>query len=160
MDIREPEANIVELMAKVEEMMEKHYQACAERFIAQKDFWNNVAQEEANHKQWLRDLYGKVKDNLVFLDEKRFNKTSIKEFHKHLQNMLQAIQLESVSMKEALQNSIQKETLLLEKNFFEIFKTDSEDIKRTINRIVEDTKNHRLRMEELLISLSASSFGQ
>jgi len=159
MDIREPEANIVELMAKVEEMMEKHYQACAERFIAQKDFWNNVAQEEANHKQCLRDLYGKVKDNLVFLDEKRFNKTSIKEFHKHLQNMLQAIQLESASMKEALQNSIQMETLLLEKNFFEIFKTDSEDIKRTINRIVEDTKNHRLRMEEVLTSLSASPSG-
>lgn len=150
MKIKESDESIVELMAKVEEMMEKHYKACAERFIAQKDFWNKVAEEEAQHKQWLYDLYDKVKDNTVFLDEKHFDKTSIKEFHKHLKSLLQAIRLEDASMKEALQSSIQIETIVLEKNFFEIFKTESQEIKGTINRIIDDTRNHRLRMEELL----------
>ena len=147
------QANLAEIMANIEEIIGAHYMIYAEKFQDQKDFWNTLAMEEVNHAQWIRDLYSKVKAGLVSFNEKRFNKESVKEFQNHLKVALSYIRENKISLKEALGDSLKIERMVLERNFFEVFQTDSPELKEKLERIIEDTKKHRMQIEQLLEKL-------
>jgi rubrerythrin len=142
--------NLAEILANIEEIIGAHYKIYAEKFQDHKDFWNTLAMEEGNHAQWIRDVYSKVKDGLVTFNEKRFNKESVIEFKNHLHDALSYIREKNISLKEALMDSLKIERMVLERNFFEAFQTDSSKLNEKLERIIEDTKTHRTRIEQLL----------
>ncbi len=143
-------SEVPELMAEIEEMFGRHYAGYAEKFPDNSKFWQTLQQEEIEHAEWLRQLSFKIQAKEVSLNEKRFDRNSLKEFQKHLKNLLNELARQSLTMKDALQNSLKIENLLLEAKFFEIFSADSSELKNVLNKLAEDTKKHRLRIEETL----------
>ncbi|HOW36550.1 MAG TPA: hypothetical protein PL155_09080 [Candidatus Omnitrophota bacterium] len=150
MDDKKSSAVVVEMMADIEEIIGQHYQAYAQKFPEQKDFWTTLVSEENHHAQWIRAMYSKVGDGLVSLNEKRFNAESIREFQARLAEMLKNLRGKEMSIKDALEESLSIEKMLLEKNFFEVFQTKSPEILEIVTRIVEETRSHRGRIEQML----------
>lgn len=150
MCVEKEDVNLAEIMAQIEETIGQHYQVYAEKFKGEKDFWSKLASQEADHAQWIRDLYAETEKGTVSFNEARFDKESVKEFRKHLGDMLAYIRETDMSLKEALEDSLKVEKMLLEKNMVEVFQTDSPELQETINSIVEQTMEHRRSIEDLL----------
>ena len=141
------EKNVAEIMAGIEEMISRHYFACARNMPADQAFWKKIAAEETDHARWIRDLYYKAGEGLVAFNEKRFNKDSLLEFAGKLACMLEQFQEQSKTFKDALADSLQIENMLLEKSFFEIFQSDSPGLKEVLSNLSTSTKEHRIRIE-------------
>jgi len=150
MEKKEPQLDLVEAMANIEELISRHYEACASKFNEHRDFWNKLSLEEIEHAQWIRQLKAESDKGLLSLDEKRFNKESVLEFRNRLKDMLSSFQAQAKSMREALTNGISIENNILERKFFEVFTSDSPKLKELFKRLEEATKDHRQRITQLL----------
>jgi rubrerythrin len=153
MNDKRPDFIIAEIMAKIEEMISSHYTAYAGKFPEHMDFWLKIASEETDHARWIRDLYSKTKDGSVTFNSERFNGESLKELSGRMEKMLMDFQDRSKSMRDALSNSLIVESLLLEKNCFEVFKADTAELRGVLTRLAEATREHRLRLEDMLKKL-------
>ena len=149
MNTKEPQIDLAEIMARIEEMLNQHYSGYAEKFLEYQKFWNQLAKEELEHAQWIRQLYSESKKGRLLFNEKRFNKESLEEFLKQLEGMLTSFRVQSRSIKDALSNSLSIEKFVLEGKFLEVFHSDSPELKTLLQRLEEATLEHRNRIEQL-----------
>jgi len=147
------EQNISEVMASIEELISKHYFAYARKFPEHQEFWDSIAAEEIEHAKWIRDLYSQSQEGRFSFNEKRFNKQSLLEFVNRLESMLRNFEAKAQTHKDALKNSANLESMLLEKEFFSIFESDFPELKDVLKRLAVATQNHRFKLERALKEL-------
>lgn len=150
MDNNGSQINLAEIMAGNEEMISRHYRACAEQFPENRDFWDTLAGEELDHARWIRELYARSGKGALAFNEKRFNKESLREFGRHLDSMLSGFRAQSGSMRQALQVALNIEGMLLESSVFEVFTADSPELKMILERLASATKEHSARIKEAM----------
>jgi hypothetical protein len=151
MDSKEPQGNIAEIMAGIEEMISGHYTAYAEQFDSHRDFWLDLAAEELDHAKWIRELYAQTRTGMVLFHEARFNKDSLREMSGRMEEMLADFRAKTKTMRDALQSSLNIENFILEKKYLEIFDSDIPELKFLLDRLEKETEGHRNRMKEMLI---------
>ncbi len=151
MENKEPQANVAELMAGIEEMISGHYTAYAEQFDSHRDFWLDLAAEELDHARWIRELYSKTGTGMVIFHEGRFNKESLREMSARMNEMLAGFRAQTTTMKDALQSSLNIENFILEKKYLAVFESDVPELKGLLARLEKETEGHRNKMKEMLI---------
>ena len=156
MESNEPQENIAEIMAGIEEMISAHYTACAEQFDSHRDFWLDLAAQELDHAKWIRELYAQAKTGKVVFHEDRFNKDSLREMSGRMELMLAGFRAQTKTMKEALQSSLSIESFILEKKYLEIFDSDVPELKFLLERLEKETEGHRNTVKEMLIDFKYS----
>ena len=138
----------LELMAEHEKAISRLYQEYARKFPKQKDFWFKIASEEVDHANWIYRLYSQAKEGLLHFKEGRFKKAAIETSLKYVKSKLTEAQIKNISAKKALSVARDLENGLIEKNYFEIFKSDRLEIKQVFRDIANATREHRIRIEK------------
>jgi rubrerythrin len=136
---------VVERLASNEESIAKLYRGYAEAFPVLLDFWTSLAVEEMNHASWLRDLGAKTLTSKIFADESRFNTYALQTFTNYLDRETTRLNERKTPLTEALSITLFIEQSVIESNYFEVFRTDSAEIKRVFNKLRDETTAHGKR---------------
>jgi hypothetical protein len=140
---------IIDNLAANEEILNRLYRGYAAAFPVESEFWNALASEEVKHSAYLKDLAVKAGTSPLFINEHRFKVGAIKTFTSYLNNEISRLELLTVSLIEALSITYDIEQSLIENKYFEVFKTDSAELKQILSVIREETLSHcnRSRVE-------------
>jgi len=145
-----PTVDEMEALARHEEAISDLYEAYAGRFEAFKEFWSQLATEEKGHAAWIRQFKEKVDDGQVKLDEGRFRIPAIETSIQYLNGYAHKARTEEMDIAYALTIALDVENALLDRKFFEVYETDDEELKKTLDLLQEETKAHRQKVEDLL----------
>lgn len=141
---------IIELFVENEISLNDLYSFFAERFPEKNAFWKKIASEELEHAQWIRELGDKVVKEEVNFNEDRFNPGVLKIFAEYIEEEKQYIIKNNSGPTQTLSIAINIEREMLERKFFEIFESDSAEIKILLKRLEEATKVHMKHIEDEL----------
>lgn len=136
---------LIQLLAQQEERLAQLYHQHALHF-PNGDFWKNLSVEEEIHKQWVMTLAHSSEN--IGIKEDTFRIPALKTMLDFIEETKQ--KSKNFSLYQALGTSLNIEQALLEKNFFEVFETDSPSVKITFRNLAEATKAHVQRVEEEL----------
>lgn len=150
MSVEDYQQRIIESLAQNEEAIERLYKAYSGTFIENEQFWFYLAIEEKNHADWLRHLSSRMKGKGVYFKEGRFKLDAITFFREYVEKQIAALGKELITNEKALAIALDIENALLEKNFFEVFDTDSAEIKATFVNLAKATEEHRIRVKKAL----------
>jgi len=143
-------STVIEKLASNEKFIARLYKGYADAFSILREFWISLAVEEAQHASWIRNLGIETETKQVFADEGRFNTLAIQAFMDYLDKELAKLNEQEVSLIEALSITLYIEQSLVESKVFEIFKTDSAELKHTLTKLRDDTLVHCKRAKEEL----------
>jgi len=144
-------SEMLEKLAQHEESIGQLYNAYAGVFPSLFDFWAFLSQEESQHANWIRTLGNKAaEDPKLFVNERRFNKVAIDTSLDYLQREIGKAKMEPVSVIEALTAAFYVEQSLIESKIFEVFETDSVELKHLLQKLQSDTVKHRNKVKEAL----------
>jgi len=145
---QENETRILEMLAKNEKLVSDLYKIYSEKFPGYEDFWLGLSVEETEHATWIYELNKKVKEGQVSFKKERFNLYAVENFRNYMKEMLTASQKQEITLESALSNSLNIESALLERKFFEVFESDAGEIKEVLNLLEVSTKKHLGRVKD------------
>jgi 1,2-phenylacetyl-CoA epoxidase catalytic subunit len=135
------QTELIEHLASNEEAVAKLYGAYANTFPVLREFWMSLAEEEIQHACW--NLNATTGTSPISIDDTRFNVVAISSFMDYLDNELARLKNKSIPLIEALSTTSYIEQSLIEAKFFEVYKTDSADLKEVLIKIRNETTAHR-----------------
>ena len=135
-------SELVGKLASNEESVATLYNAYAKAFPVLREFWSSLASEEIKHASWIRNLGEETKTSPLFIDEDRFNTTAIQTFRNYLGREIARLNDQEIPLIEALSITLYIEQSLIESKIFEIFETDSAELKHTLKNLRADTVTH------------------
>jgi hypothetical protein len=141
---------IIEKLACNEESIARLYETYADKFPTLGSFWNSLASEEIKHAFWLKSLEEAAKIDPICIEENRFNVIAIQSYTDYLDKELSRIKTQNIQLIEALSITFYIEDSLIESRFFEVFDSDSQELKNTLMNLIEETTAHRNKVKEEL----------
>ena len=103
-------------------------------------FWENLAKNEIIHFQWLQKLYQLAPEKKIFIDEEKFKTAAIQTSIEYLLRLIN--EAASCSLVNALVLALDIEQAMIEKKYFEVFKTDSAEIQDIMKQLEKATLAH------------------
>ena len=139
----------VQLLIKDEEGLARLYQAYALKFPIFAPFWSQVASDELRHADWVRELMTDVQSGTVVYRASRFNPELFCAYLDEIDRQIKKATTEKMTLFDALSTALFFERTYIEKNFFEIFESDTEMASRILDMLAGGTREHARRIEEL-----------
>ncbi|UCD63509.1 MAG: hypothetical protein JSW34_12295 [Candidatus Zixiibacteriota bacterium] len=140
---RESEASTLLLLIEHELALKEFYEACAEAFPEHKNYWLEIASDEAGHAEAIRDLF----DVTVTLNMARFKSAAVATSLSYVKDSTAQLNGGAYTMNEALATALDFEKAMIDGQFFEIFNTDSQKCIDVYRKLAEDTRNHVKKIE-------------
>ena len=139
--------SIIETLAESEETIGRLYQAYASRFPEYNELWMGLADQEKNHAAWIRNLGEKVHAGQVFLQADRFKVPAIRTFINHTEKEIETTKNPALKSINALSVAFYIEDSLIERKYFEVFESDSTELKKLLQDLAEATKTHATKIK-------------
>lgn len=153
MALQKKELNMLAMLAKNEESLSQLYRVYASLFPPLKDFWEDLARDETKHAYWILALQSHVKTGTLSFGEDRFNLKGIESFYRYIKDLVDNAREANKPLKETLAVVFDIENSLLEKGIFEVFYSDSAELKKTLQQLISATALHRDKVNQELIKL-------
>ncbi len=150
---------IIDLLIQHEEAIGSLYRACAAVFPDHARFWQAFSLEEKAHADVLRSLAAHLKTERVFLNNRKFNVTGLQTAINHVNRQKQLLGEGGVTPLQITSIALDVERAIIDRDFFEVFDTDSPSMKREFVSLRQHTCEHVGRMETMLNLLKQKSKG-
>ena len=150
MPIHEKPWEQIEMLENNELLIARLYTAYSEHFSDHRNFWKDLAEDEKKHAGMIRTLFHEIQEGSISLGEKRFDATSIRMFKDYLTTLLGKAKNEVISQEDAFQIALAIEHDFIERNFFNVFEADSEEMKIILAALESSTKQHRMKLVEAI----------
>jgi hypothetical protein len=150
MDSQGTRSKVIEMLIQQEELIAEIYKTYSEKFSEHEGLWLDLATEEVEHSLWIRLLHARSKDGSVEFKGDRFKMDILQFSLRYLKHQLEEAQKQEISLLDALEIAWDIENSLLEKRFFEIFKEDSEELRKILTDLTVSTSAHRERVGRYL----------
>jgi len=147
--LREEDSDIIEILAKNEQAVARLYRAYADRFSEYKDFWFGLAIEEEDHASELHKLREVSDKGSLYLSQDRFNIAAINTFSRYLEEESAPDRVEELSLINALSIAVYIEESIIEHKFFDVFETDSVELRHILLNLAAETKRHLEQVRQL-----------
>jgi len=149
-----PVLDEIELVAKHEETLGRLYDTYSSIFPEHREFWVGIADEENGHAAWVRGFKSRCMEGSCTVKEGRFRVKAIESSMNFMNRQMQAALNGSVNILMAAATASDIEHALLDKNFFEVYKTDDEDLKKTLDFLRIETEKHARKVADFLAMVS------
>lgn len=140
---------VLELMRSYELLLAELYDIYSKKFIGNKEFWLKTSNEEKTHAYWIETLANKIGDGRIYFNKERFNISPLNECIAEANMKISQAKNEDLAMIEAVSISLIIEKGMIERNFFEVFESDSPEIKKTFDMLRIATIEHARMMQEM-----------
>ena len=134
-------ADAIELLALNEDTIGRLYEAYAERFPEAIEFWQGLARQEQAHAALIR-RFGRETDASAVFKAERFRSAAIRLSTRHTEGEIAAARAPGLKTINALSIANAIEQSLIESRFFEVFETDSAELKTLFQKLMEDSRDH------------------
>ncbi len=138
----------LEMLLENERVISELYMSLGERCAMHRSFWVKFAAQERQHYEWINLLISKVKEGVVFFDEKRFPLQAMVTFQEYVLSLQKKVQKEDIPCAGIFYMALDLENALLEKEFFKVFEPDTTELKQLLRRLEMATKEHRDRIRD------------
>ena len=142
MTISPYQQEMLELLAQHEEAISRLYGLYEQKFPNFKLFWRDLSEEETEHAKWIRSLLSKIQQGAISFEEGRFSKWAVKTSLANVQSYINKIGSQEISIKNALAKALDYERNMIENKFFEVFETDSAELKNVLLALKTATDKH------------------
>ena len=142
-------SDIVEMLAKNEEAVSQLYSAYADRFPYYEDFWSELAVDEIDHANKLRKLCKLADSGGLYIREGRFNTTAVSNFSSYVEREAKPDRIKASSLINALSVAMHIEESMIEHKLFDIFETDSAELRQVLLNLAAETKRHLEQVRRL-----------
>lgn len=139
--------DLLNALALHETKVSELYQAFAQALPEWNSFWLVLVKEEHMHALWLHSLKEKLEKQEGILNECQFNPLVVQTSMTYLQRMIDEVKTQGIKPMRALALSLDLEGALLEKNFFQVYESDSVHVQQVFSRLREQTLEHRQRIQ-------------
>jgi rubrerythrin len=139
---------MIEALAENEMLVSRLYRVFSEWFPDHRDFWGEMAEEEAQHANMIRSLSQDVREGAVRFKEDALDTTSAQMFHDYLKFSLARTLEQGISLEDAFETALAIEHDLIEKGFFTRFQAKTEDLALIFEGLMSSTREHHRRLEE------------
>jgi rubrerythrin len=135
---------VLDCMANNEKLLSVLYEKYAVSFPEQADFWKELAFEEKLHFGWISSLKRQMEEKGIYVDIDRFKKEAVMSFQDHVKSCISQMDDKDNTMNivQALSTSLDIEQGMLERNFFEVFESDSVEVRHTLDNLRINTEEH------------------
>jgi len=153
MDLNSEQKEIVELFLRQEFLIGKLYKLFSFRYPEYKAFWTEMATEEHLHATWIK--------RLIDTDKFRFSQGELRANYlassiKNIEELAEEVKNNrEFSMTQAVSMALRIERSLYEKEIFQSFEGDSEQVSKMLYSLCVEQQIHIKKMEKF-----ASSFSQ
>ncbi len=146
--MEERSKDIISKMEMLERVIGQLYKVYARIFPSHYSFWIQLVQEEELHAKLLSELKKETQYGKIFFDEKRFSLNAIQTTIRYVMQKITQANNNALTEQEAYNIAWDIENGLLEKNFFQNFKTNDNFIANILKNIIDDTEKHRNKLSE------------
>ena len=151
--MKEDNINVLDKLAEHEELIGKLYEAYANVFPELNELWNPLSKDEHQHATWIKELDLQASsDSRLFINKHRFKIAAINTSLEYIQKEIDRVSLSPIPIIEALSIAFYIEQSLIESRLFEVFETDSVELKHLLQKLNNETVNHRAKVREALDS--------
>ena len=147
----------VELLATNEETVGRLYATYAERFPESQDFWQRLAAAERAHAKWIRKFNEDDSVGRMLSNPDRFRSAAIRMSIRHTEGEISSARSANLKPVNALSIANAIERSLIEARFFEVFEADSSELKRLLQQLRDETREHVQSVLERWIAERLSS---
>ncbi|MEJ2740099.1 MAG: hypothetical protein P8105_09785 [Dehalococcoidia bacterium] len=140
----------IQILEENEEALAGLYQSYAGRFPEYDEFWFGLAMQKLDHSNLLHELIQRVRRGEVHLYEHTLDIAYLQSFRDRVKRETDRAKHEPISHYEALSTAQHVEKDIIEHRYAQIFDSDSEDIRRTLDEMTTITKRHLKLLEEHL----------
>jgi hypothetical protein len=142
-------AELIRALVNNEESLAALYKSYSATFPGYKDFWLNIYSDELEHANKLRTLLGINTANADLHTKGRFNIIAVQNFTKHVLAEANPATIRGLSLINALSVALSLEQGLIEQKYFEVFETDSTEIKNVFSLLADETRKHLEKVRKL-----------
>jgi rubrerythrin len=150
MNAKDSQIETIDMLTKHELAVSRFYKAYAEKFLDHKDFWEELAAEETEHAECIRELRSKMEDGHIYFNEGRFQTVAIARSLRYVEELLDKIPQPDFSLINALSAAVHIEDAMIENKYFELFEGDSAALREVMRLLSDATNNHRNRVRQTL----------
>ena len=140
---------IIELMIRQESLLSKLYTLFAEQFLEHGDVWEELAKEEKQHANWLKQLYDAGEKSIILFDEGKTKTQTMNIYIKYLMGIIAKAENQELTLPQAITYTMDLESSLIEKNAFTHFDSLSEQARSVLKRLAQETEGHFKRVQAL-----------
>ncbi len=139
---------IIEKLAEHEELIGRLYGEFARLSPQDEQVWQQCAEEEFRHAQWVRAMFDLMgKGQLGFAE--RFNLAALNTSLKYINSQIERARAGRFKPVEAVSVALSIEDSLLEHRYFEIIDGDSEKARKIKKKLAAETEFHRARIRKI-----------
>ncbi len=141
-------------MVELELMLAALYTACSEAFPEDRDFWQDLTEQEQQHAEFIARLKRLVASQPGEFDMGRaFNSTAIQTIKRGLALHIEQLHQGHLARDKALFIVRDIENSVLETNYRDILKSNNVEFKTTIETIVKQTATHKIALADRIAKL-------
>jgi hypothetical protein len=141
---------VIEALAAHEDAVGDLYAAYAVRFPKAASFWQGLSTEEYGHGSLMRDLGAHEHELDVFVDTRRFPLPELQAATRAVRDQIAVAEGSHVTLVEALENALDLEQEIVEREAYEVFSSDSPNVSRVLGHLRTSSEQHRDGIREFL----------
>jgi hypothetical protein len=150
MDSENKQAETLRLLIEHELALQGLYLIYSEQLYGYREFWGQLAEEEAKHAEVIRQFEKEVEAGNVCFNAERFQTAAIERSLRYIFELSEQADKGEINLNRSLSEAFYIEDAMIEHKFFEVFDGDSQELKQALWILEEDTKAHREHLKEAL----------
>ncbi len=150
MSLANNEGMLITKMIKLEVMIGQLYFRYAEIFSEYEKFWHDLGVEEKKHSSFLAELLEMSQNKKLYINMDKFKVQAVETIIEGLSNDIDSIDVLNINMRIALGTALNYENSMIEKEFYNVFESDSVEVKQTFMVLDAANKMHRDKINSLL----------
>ena len=148
--MNEERTSILHKLIELEKSIGELYKLYAEILPDHREFWSVLAGEEMEHANWLIMLQGQIKHGNIAVQENRFNQWGVDITLNFVKNKVRFAENNKIPYTLALSTALDVEKSLLERKYYEFYKSDCPEITKILQDLKHSTDRHLNRVQRVL----------
>jgi rubrerythrin len=144
-------------LEKYERLLSEVYKIFAKKFEPLSSFWNEIAVEENTHALMIATLKSMIYDGSQFFENRDYKVPNILQAIDKIKAYMTNIEKKDITIESAIEFALFVEGAPLEKDIFKTMDGDSDEVKRILSILYEDTKRHYNKIQKLSNKITQQS---
>jgi rubrerythrin len=132
---------IIALMQN-EQQLSKLYAIYATLFPDDTEFWTHISNDEIDHARWIDELFIKIQQEIVKIDENRLKIEALNNFTAYINEQIDRTENGDISSTQALSVSMDMENSMIEQGTFTVYESDDIELKNVFDKLLKSTESH------------------
>ncbi len=149
MPLRSYQIKIIDQFKAQELLLADLYRIFGERFVEDREFWQQLSGEEQDHARIVGRLHEAVDKGVLLFDEGKVRTYTLTAMMQRIEGFLQKARQGSIDSAWALTQALDLESSLIEKGVFTHFEPLTEPARATLKKLNAETLQHVARVRQL-----------